>query len=66
MMSAIFQEGNEVCVVLSENDFINVMPFNNVNVRYVIRNKNGKIVIDDIKEKKLKNKEIISIGGCNE
>lgn len=54
MMSAVFQEDSEVCIVLGENDFINVMPISDVNTRYIVRNKGGKVIIEDIKKKVLK------------
>lgn len=54
MMSAVFQEDNEVCVVLGENDYINIMPISDVNTRYIARNKGGRIVIDEIKKVVLK------------
>ena len=46
-LSLIAQDGNVVSVYLVENDFIKIAPFENKDKYWIIRNIDGKLVMEE-------------------
>ena len=54
-MSLVYEDENkQVCVVLTKNDYIKITTFENRDKFLIIKNVDGKLVIDDLDDGKEK------------